>query len=130
MSYADLHSFYTRYVDALNARHFDRLDEFVNDEITYYDGTFTREQVAGALAAEVDAVPDLSWELEDFRVDGDTIAARLINRGTPAKEWLGVPATGGAFKITEYAIYKIRDGRFETMTNLHDSETLRQQLHG
>jgi predicted ester cyclase len=130
MSYSDLRSFYTRYVEALNARDFHRLDEFLNDEIHYYDGTFTRDQVAGALAAEVDAVPDLSWELEDFRIDGDTIAARLTNRGTPAKEWLGVAPTGTAFEITEYALYKLRDGRFVTMANLHDSETLRRQLHG
>jgi hypothetical protein len=43
------------------------------------------------------------------------------------KEWLGVPLSG-AFEIVEYAIYRVRDGRFVQMTALHDSAELRRQL--
>lgn len=73
-------------------------------------------------------MPDFHWELEDLKVDGDTIAARLTNTGTPVKEYLGVVPTGASFEIVEYAIYRVRDGRFVHMTNLHDAETLKQQL--
>ncbi|MFE2849116.1 ester cyclase [Streptomyces scopuliridis] len=73
-------------------------------------------------------MPDLHWELQDLAVDGDNLAARLINTGTPAKEWLGVAPTGASFEIVEYAIYQVRDGRFVHMTNLHDSEALKRQL--
>ena len=52
--------------------------------------------------------------------DRDRIAARVVNTGTPVKEWLGVAPTGKSNEVMEYAIYKVRDGRFVQMTNLHD----------
>jgi predicted ester cyclase len=53
-----------------------------------------------------------------------------VNTGTPEKEWLGVPPTGRSFEIVEYAIYRVRDGRFVEMTNLHDSADVLRQLTG
>ncbi|WP_207946543.1 hypothetical protein [Actinomadura sp. 7K507] len=52
-------------------------------------------------------------------------------RSTPApptKEWLGVTPTGKPIEIVEYAIYRIRDGKFLHMSAVHDAETLREQL--
>ncbi|MDR7278173.1 ester cyclase [Catenuloplanes atrovinosus] len=128
MSDNDLREFYQRYLDLLNAREFDRLDEFVGDEVTHYGDRYTRDQVAAALTGETEAVPDLHWSLQELVVDGDRLAARLINTGTPVKEWLGVAPTGASFETVEYAVYRVRDGRFTHMTNLHDAEALRRQL--
>lgn len=36
--------------------------------------------------------------------------------------------TGAAFKIVEYAIRRISDGRFVEMTALHDAEDAKRQL--
>lgn len=80
------------------------------------------------MTAEHEAVPDLHWDLKELVVDGDTIAARLINTGTPVKRWLGVEPTGASFEITEYAVYRVRDGRFAHMANVHDAESLARQL--
>lgn len=77
---------------------------------------------------DVDAVPDLHWELKELLFDGDRLAARLVNTGTPVKEWLGVEPTGVQFEIDEYAIYQVRDGRFVHMTALHDAGELLRQL--
>jgi predicted ester cyclase len=46
------------------------------------------------LNGDIDAVPDFHWEPREIAVDGDRLAARLTNTGTPAKEWLGVAPTG------------------------------------
>ncbi|MDR6318496.1 putative ester cyclase [Actinoplanes couchii] len=78
----------------------------------------------------LEAVPDLGWEVTDFAVDGDNLAARLVNRGTPVKPWLGVEPTGKSFAITEFAVYRVLDGRYTHMANLHDAELLKKQLHG
>lgn len=53
---------------------------------------------------------------------------RVVNTGTPVKEWLGVAATGASFEIVEYAVYKVGNGRFVQMTNLHDAADVRRQL--
>ncbi|MET1076328.1 MAG: ester cyclase, partial [Umezawaea sp.] len=72
--------------------------------------------------------PDLHWELQELLFDGDRLAARLVNTGTPVEEWLGTAPTGASFEIVEYAVYQVRDGRFVHMTALHDAAGLRRQL--
>ncbi|WP_394618730.1 ester cyclase [Lentzea sp. JNUCC 0626] len=128
MSDNELREFYLRYLSDLNAHRFDRMDRFISDRTTLNGEPATRDDLLAVQRADVDAVPDLRWELEELLFDGDRLAARLVNTGTPMKEWLGVEPTGASFAITEYAIYQVRDGRFVHMTALHDAGELRRQL--
>ncbi len=109
MSNSQLRAFYLRYLDDLNAHRFDRMDQFINDRTTLNGEPATRDDLIAVQKADVDAVPDLHWELQELLFDGDRLAARLINTGTPAKKWLGVAPTGASFEITEYAIYRVHD---------------------
>lgn len=128
MTESDLRDWYMRYAEALNAHEFDRMDEFINDEVLLSGRPGTRDDVVTVLKGIVDAVPDIRWEVDELLFDRDGIAVRAINTGTPVKEWLGVPASGASFKIIEYAIYRVRDGRFVQMSNLHDSAEMLRQL--
>lgn len=128
MSEDGLRSWYMRYAAALNAHEFDGMDEFINDQVLLNGEPGTRDDVVTVLKGIVDAVPDIRWEFKELLFDRDGIAVRAINTGTPAKEWLGVPPSGASFEIVEYAIYKVRDGRFAQMTNLHDSAEMLRQL--
>ncbi|MFJ8996112.1 ester cyclase [Streptomyces sp. NPDC102279] len=131
MSDSDLRAFYLRYIEALNAHKFDGMDEFIDDRTTLNGEPATRDDLIAVQQQDVDAVPDLHWELRELLFDGDRLAARLVNTGTPAKTWLGVTPTGAAsFEITEYAIYQVRGGRFVHMTALHDAGELLRQLTG
>jgi predicted ester cyclase len=124
----ELREFYARYVEQINAHGFDRMDEFISDRTTLNGEPATRDDLVAVQKADVDAVPDLHWEIEELLFDGDRLAARLVNTGTPVKEWLGVAPTGASFEIAEYAIYQVRDGRFVHMTALHDAGELLRQL--
>ncbi|MCL2732427.1 MAG: ester cyclase [Actinomycetia bacterium] len=128
MTDAALKDWYLRYVAALNAHKLDGLDEFIADDVVLNGDPGTRDDVAAVLNHEIDAVPDLHWEVEELLFDRDRIAVRATNTGTPVKEWLGVPPSGASFKIVEYAIYKVSDGRFVQMTSLHDSSEMLRQL--
>jgi predicted ester cyclase len=130
MSDSDLRGFYLRYIEELNAHRFDQMDEFIDERTTLNGEPATRDDLIAVQKADVDAVPDLHWELKELLFDGDRLAARLVNTGTPVKEWLGVAPSGASFEITEYAIYQVRDGRFVHMTALHDAGELRRQLTG
>ena len=123
-----LRAFYLRYLDQLNAHRFDRMDEFIDDRTTLNGEPATRDDLIAVQKADVAAVPDLHWELQELLFDGDRLAARLVNTGTPAREWLGVAPTGASFEITEYAIYRVHNGRFVHMAALHDAGELRRQL--
>lgn len=128
MSEHDLRDWYLRYVAALNAHEFDGMDEFIDDHVVLNGEPGVRDDVITVQRQDVDAVPDLHWEVKELLFDRDRIAVRAINTGTPAKEWLGVPPSGASFEIVEYAIYKVRDGRFVQMTALHDSGDMLRQL--
>ncbi|MCS7477922.1 ester cyclase [Umezawaea endophytica] len=124
----DLREFYLRYLAELNAHRFDRMDEFIDDRTTLNGEPATRDDLLAVQRADVDAVPDLHWELKELLFDGDRLAARLVNTGTPVREWLGVAPTGASFEIVEFAVYQVRDGRFVHMTALHDAGELLRQL--
>lgn len=124
----DVRAFYHRYIEALNAHDFDRMDEFILDDTVLKGEPGTRGDVVKDLRGIVDAVPDFHWRVVELAIHDDRLAARLVNTGTPTKEWLGVSPTGGSFEISEYAIYQIKDRRFFHMTALHDAEELKRQL--
>ncbi|MFD6568745.1 ester cyclase [Micromonospora profundi] len=88
----------------------------------------SRDDVLADMRSIINAVPDMHWEVQELLFDRDRIAARVVNTGTPVKEWLGVAPTGKSFEIVEYAIYKFSNGRFVQMSNLHDSADVRRQL--
>lgn len=120
--------FYASYIAALNAHEFDRMTEFVHDDVSQQGEPSTREHVEEDLRAIVDAVPDFHWIVQDIAVDADRLGVRLIDTGSPVQEWLGVHPTGKRFEITEYATYTIRDGKFQHMSATFDAATLRAQL--
>ncbi|MFE9889288.1 ester cyclase [Streptomyces scopuliridis] len=128
MTEKDLRGWYMRFAAALNAHEFDGMDEFINDQVLLSGKPGTRDDVVRVLKGIVEAVPDFHWDVKEILFDRDGIAVRVINTGTPVKEWLGVPPSGASFEIVEYVIYKVGNGRFAEMTNLHDSTELRRQL--
>jgi predicted ester cyclase len=128
MSDFNIREWYDQYVAELNAHRFDGMDKYIADDVTLNSEPASRDILLEVQRAEVDAVPDLHWEVVEWLLDGDRIAIRAINTGTPTKEWLGVPPTGRSFEIVEYAIYEVRDRRFVHMSALHDASELRRQL--
>ncbi|ONK13000.1 ester cyclase [Streptomyces sp. MP131-18] len=130
MSDTDLRDFYHRYVEALNAREFDRMDEFVHESIVMHSEPSSRAALVAQLNSIVDAVPDFHWEVQELAINDDSIAVRAINTGTPTKEWLGAAPTGKSIEIVEYAIYRVRDGKFLHMSAVHDAAALEEQLAG
>ncbi|MEU1361111.1 ester cyclase [Micromonospora zamorensis] len=124
----DMRDWYLRYIATLDAHELDRMDEFIADEVMLNGEPGTREDVLADMRSIINAIPDMHWEVQELLFDRDRIAARVVNTGTPAKGWLGVAPTGRSFEIVEYAIYKVNDGRFVQMTNLHDSADVSRQL--
>lgn len=132
MSEFNIREWYDRYVEALNAHEFDRAGEFAADGILSHGQPATRADLVEALKGMVDAVPDLHWEIKKIVVHAETgtVSTYSVNHGTPTKEWLGVAPTGKKVEVDEIAMYKIRDGKFVQMSNVHDVEALKKQLAG
>lgn len=128
MSDADLHALFERYVAVLNAHDFERLREFMHDDLVVNGAVTTREQMISDLYGHVAAVPDLTWRLQDVAIDGDRIAARFFNTGVPISEWLGAEPNGAIVEYAEHVFHKIRDGRFYEQNFLLDEASIHRQL--
>lgn len=108
---SDLSAIYQAYVQTLNERRFADLGEFVHATVRRNGVARTIGEYADGIAANVAAVPDLRWDLQETVVAGDVLVARLVDTGTVRAPWRGLPV-GSSFTATELAQYRFRDGRF------------------
>ena len=128
MSTEELRDFYLRYVELANKREFARMADFAHEEVIMNGTPVKMADMVAEFHKHIDAVPDFHWEIKDLVVEGDQVAARLIDTGTPVKEWNGLVPTGKSVTITETAFYRIEDGKFKHMSYLMDVDTARRQL--
>jgi predicted ester cyclase len=124
----NIREFFTHYIAALNAHDFQRLSEFMHDELRVNGQRMTLSQMITELEGHIDAVPDLVWRVEEIAVEGNQVAARLLNKGTPVKEWLGSMPTGSSVEFAEHVFHKVLDGRFFEQNFLLDAWSVQKQL--
>ena len=124
----NIRKFFTRYIDVLNTHDFQRLGEFMHDELLVNGQRVPLSQMITELEGHIDAVPDLVWQVEEIAVEGNQVAARLLNRGTPVKEWLGSLPNGSRVEFAEHVFHKVLDGRFFEQNFLLDAWSVQKQL--
>lgn len=124
----DLRERWLDYLSYCNDRRLDELGDHVHEQITFNDEPVALADYAAAIAGNTAVVPDFSWTVEDLVVDGDTVAVRLTDTGTPTGEWLGIAPTGASFTIAEWALYHYRDDKIAGMHFLLDVPAAREQL--
>jgi predicted ester cyclase len=126
----ELSQFYRRYVAAANERAFPAINDMIHDDVLINGIQRKRQDALNGLVEVTDAVPDFKWGIEDLFTKDTQIAARLLNSGTPIKKWLGLEPTGASVTFTEFACYRVRDGRFAEMWFLMDVKAVADQLNG
>jgi predicted ester cyclase len=108
---ADVVGLYERYLARCNEHRFDELGEFVSEQVS---GSGAVDGLAGyidGVRAVCTAFPDYRWELQELVVEEDTIAARLIGRGTHTGPFDGIAPTGRRISTQELVIYRFADGK-------------------
>jgi predicted ester cyclase len=126
----ELDAHYRRYLTCLNERRFDRLIEFVHDEITYNDAPMSRADYRDLIARHVAAVPDMFFAIDLLVVRDDHVACRIIFDCTPQDEFLGRQPTGRKVSFSEHVFYRFREGRIANVWSLLDMDAIRTQLPG
>jgi predicted ester cyclase len=102
---------YERYLSCCNEHRFDRMAEFVSEQVS---GSGAVDGLAGyieRLEAVATAFPDYRWKLQALVVEEDTIAARLIGRGTHTGSFCGIAATGRRISTQEMVMYRFAEGK-------------------
>ena len=71
---------------------------------------------------------DVSFKIEDMIAEEDRIAVRVTAHGTHTGEFMGMPATGKAYTISETHIFHVRDGKIAEHWRDADMLGMMQQL--
>jgi steroid delta-isomerase-like uncharacterized protein len=74
------------------------------------------------------AFPDLHFTVEDVIAEGDKVLTRWTLTGTHQGEFLGIPATGHAIRVSGMSLDVIEDGTIVEGFDGWDALGLRQQL--
>jgi predicted ester cyclase len=129
LSTDELRNFYHNYVAAANSRDFEAISKMVNENVIVNEQPQNRDGVIAGFKALVEAVPDMTWHIEDLVIEADRIAARLRDTGTPGETtFFGSNPKGIAVEFPEFGSYKIADGRFVEMSYLIDVAGISQQI--
>ncbi|MBF4577520.1 ester cyclase [Frondihabitans sp. VKM Ac-2883] len=124
----DAHEFVRRFFEMANAHDFDRLADFLQDEVVVNGVSLGRQSIVAQFKSYDAAVPDLHWKVLDEVAEGDSIAVRLTDSGTPVSEFFGFGPTGASVAFTETAFWRVVDVRISAMAFVFDVDALRSQL--
>ena len=124
-----LEAIYRDYIRCLNERRLDEMPTFYPDELTHNGERMTRARWrAEAIEATFEAMPDFQWNIQRLLIQGDELAARLVDTGTLAREWRGLHPTGASVHFAENVFYRFRDGRIHEVWSVIDFEAIQRQL--
>jgi aspartyl-tRNA synthetase len=97
---------YRRYDALCNTHDFDRLDEFVAEDIRVNDEPTGLTAYAAGLGEVVAAFPDYHWRIRHLIVNAPLVAAHFTDTGThTGAAFLGVAASGRPVQVDEFSVY-------------------------
>lgn len=79
-------------------------------------------------AAWFKASPDFQFELKQIISEGDRVWVYGTYSGTHRGDWLGIPATGKAYKFDAVDIFRVQDGKLAEHWDVLDVYSLFKQL--
>jgi steroid delta-isomerase-like uncharacterized protein len=74
------------------------------------------------------ASPDFRFDLKQIVSEGDKVWVYGTYSGTQRGDWLGIPATGKAYKFDAVDIFRVQDGKLAEHWDVLDVYSLFKQL--
>lgn len=111
MDRSALLALYERYLALCNARDYDALRELVSDEVSGSGSADGRDAYIERVRDICVGFSDYRWKLLAVVVEDDTIAARLVGRGTHDGRFGHLAPTGRRVEVQELVVYRWADGQ-------------------
>jgi steroid delta-isomerase-like uncharacterized protein len=92
----------------------DAVDELVAADFVPHSWASTGpgiEELKQAVKRVSTGLSDVSMEIEDVIAEGDRVAVRLTAHAVHEGDFMGMPASGKAYTISEIHIFRIEDGK-------------------
>ena len=121
--------------EIFNERKLEVADELIAEEFTEHNpppgfeappGREMMKQMVGMFAG---AFPDMRVTVNHLIAEGDMVVGMMtMSSGTQKTEFMGIPATGKSFEISEIHIVRIVNGQAVEHWGLADDMSMMQQL--
>jgi steroid delta-isomerase-like uncharacterized protein len=131
MSVAQHKQIARRFIDEVFGGRYESVDELVAEDFQGHSWgpmPLGRDGLKDAMQRVSEGLSDHSMTIEDMIAEGDRVAVRLTSHGRHTGTFMGMPATGKAYTISETHIFRIRDGRVVEHWRDGDMLGLMQQL--
>ena len=109
----------------------DAVDKLVTSDFTPHSWGRTPpgvEPLKDAIKRVHAGLSDVSMKIEDVIAEDDKVAVRLTARGRHTGEFMGLPASGRDYAVSETHIFHLRDGRISEHWRDADMLGLMRQL--
>ena len=123
-----LRALYLGYIACLNARDWDRLDAYIDADVTYNGAPLGFTAYRQARQEEYRTIPDLHFDVQMLAADDSTVASRLQFRITPQGAFLGLPVNGRCIAFAEHAFYTYAHGKIAGVWSILDKAAIEAQL--
>ena len=120
--------------EAFGQGNVDVVDEVLDPNFVCYDPNSESGEVRGAdtIKGEIEyfrnAVPDLTYTVEDQIAEGDKVVTRYTARDTHQGELMGIAPTGNRMETQGISITRIEDGKIVEDWEVLDAMGMMQQL--
>ncbi|RWB53970.1 ester cyclase [Mesorhizobium sp.] len=128
MTSEDLADRYKGYIACLNAQDWDNLDRFVGEQVQYNGETIGLSGYRRMLEGDVQAIPDLRFNIELLVSEPPRVAARLHFDCRPKGVLFGLPVNGKRVAFAENVFYEFQDGRICEVWSVIDKAAIQAQL--
>jgi steroid delta-isomerase-like uncharacterized protein len=119
-----------RWIDAINNRDLDILDELIAHDFIYHTHNIQGlDVIKPAIASEIQGFPDFHVTLKDIVAVKDIVWIYVEETGTHTGEFRGVAPTGKKTQYSEMAIFRIKDGKVTEGWGVYDYLDYYQQLN-
>ena len=132
MNREEMHSLFQKHRDAEAQRDYDAVIATFTEDCyleTVALGTRSegREAARSAYVAYFTAFPDLTPDDQGFAFGEDSLVSWGTLQGTSGGDWLGVPPSGGTFKVQFTNVTTFKDGKMRGESIYFDLATLCDQ---
>lgn len=128
MSKSGLADTYRAYIDCLNARDWSGLERFVDEEVCHNGVRLGPAGYRRMLERDVEAIPDLRFNVALLVSEPPIVASRLAFEVTPRAELLGLAVNGRRVSFTENVFYRFSDNRIVEVWSVIDKAAIEAQL--
>ena len=124
----DLKHVYRQYIVCLNAQDWDRLSEFVADDVAHNGRPLGLSGYRKMLEQDFAEIPDLRFNVELVISEGECLASRLRFDCTPKGVFLGLPVNGRHVSFHENVFYQFAGDKIARVWSVIDKAAIETQI--